>query len=103
MTYPTAHDVKTAAEAYRRIEMELQVEMGLSELDKDAASHVGWRNDGDGWHVRLPDGAEVWPYDGPELVVLSCGYAEVWSDGEVTGGPESFFVDSDGRAEGPQS
>lgn len=31
-------------------------------------------------------------YDGPALVVLSCGYAEVWSDGEVTSGGRVLFT-----------
>lgn len=30
-------------------------------------------------------------YDGPELVVLSMGYAEVWSDGDVVSGGVVLF------------
>jgi len=38
-------------------------------------------------------------YDGPVDMCLSVGYVRLWNDGEVTGGPVSFTVDSDGRAE----
>jgi len=39
-------------------------------------------------------------YDGPVIAVLSCGYVQIWQDGEVTGPFDSSFrVDSDGRVE----
>jgi len=39
-------------------------------------------------------------YDGPELIVTSQGYAQVWSDGEVTVHNSTWFqVDEDGLSE----
>lgn len=42
-------------------------------------------------------------YDGPEIIMTSRGYAQVWSDGEVTSGQNMashwFKVDEDGLVE----
>ena len=94
--FPTKRDISTCVEAYHLILQALQV-AGMQD-DRGERVDLSWRRcKASGvWHYRLDDGTEIWPYDGPETVVLSSGYAQVWSDGEVTGIGESFYVDEGG-------
>ena len=87
--YPTDHDVQACVEVYRRILSSLTVE--------DFAREGGGPMTDTGGYVI--DGEEWWPYDGPVTVCLSVGHCEVWSDGEVAGGPATFWVDCDGQEE----
>jgi len=110
MTYPTEHDIATAVEAFREIEQTI----GLMDIGEQTAAVCGLTPiDGHnepvpfGQHegFRFSDGRDHYPYDGPTIICLSVGYANVYSDGGVGAGcgHPVFYVDSDGRAEGPQS